>query len=99
MSCSTYLLGQVHKEHSTADLIKLSIIPELLGYGQEVKGSMLLHQGAHRIEYDPMLLTVEACRRKLAHCVIDAVRLNQKCSEDSLFDIKSLRRSVSHLKP
>ena len=95
----THLLGQVHKEDCTADLVKLSIIPELLGYGQEVEGGMLLHKGAHRLEYDPVLLTVEACRCKLAHCVINAVRLNQKGSEDCLFDIKSLRRSVSHLKP
>ena len=60
---------------------------------------MLIDQLPHCLENHPMLLTIEAIRCKLIDGIIDAVRFNQQRAEDSLFDIKSLRRLIPHLKP
>ena len=67
--------------------------------GKKIQGNMLIGQRAHRFKYHTMLLAIETARSELIHSFIYAVWLDQKRTKDSLFDIKSLRRSVSHLKP
>ena len=66
---------------------------------KDIQWHMLIDQLPHCLENHPMLLTIEAIRRKLIDGIIDAVRFNQQRTEDSLFDIKSLRRLIPHLKP
>ena len=99
MCSRTDLLREMHKEHGATDLVELSVVAELLRNRQKVQRGMLLDKGLHRLEYHPVLLGIEAARGQFAHSVVDAVRLDEKRAEDSLFDVKGLRWFIAQLKP
>ena len=99
MGSRPYLLGQLGKNDRPSDGLEIAFGLELLGYGKRVNGDMRIDKMGHCHEYHPVLLVIETVGSELFHRIIHAVGLHKKGPEDSLFDIKSLRRSVSHLKP
>ena len=99
MGSGTYLLGELSQSHSSPHSIQISDAFEFVRHGKQVKGHMLRNQSTHCLKYHTMLLAIETTYRKFIHSLIYAVRFDQKGSEDCLFNIKSLRRHISHLKP
>ena len=99
MRSRTDLLGELRQSDGTADSLKIALGFQLLGYRQKIQGDVFIVKRTHRLKYHPVSFAIEAARRELIHSFIDTIRLDQECTEDSLFHVKSLRRSVTHLKP
>ena len=93
------LLRKLNKGHCSADSFKVAIALQLLGHRKKIQGNVLIGELTHRLEYHTVLFTIETAGGEFIHRLVDAVRLYQESSEDCLFDVKSLRWSVSHLKP
>ena len=99
MGCRSDLLGKLNQSNRTSNSFEIAVGFQFLRNGKQVECHMFVGKRAHGFEDHPVLLAIETVRRKLIHGFVDTVRLYKKGAEDSLFDIKSLRRSVSHLKP
>ena len=90
---------KLHKHRCPTYSIESFLKLELLRDGNHVDGDVLVHESGHRLKNHPVLLGIEAIRSQFPHSLVHTVRFYQQRSKDSLFDIKSLRRFVSHLKP
>ena len=99
MGCGTDLLRKLHKKDRASYSLEITCILQFLRHGKKIQSCMLVYKNTHSFEYHPVLFTIEAVRSKFSHRFIHTVRFNQKSTEDCLFDIKSLRWSVTHLKP
>ena len=93
------LHGQFRQCHGTAHRLQVVLFPKLVADGQQIDGDVLVDELGHRLENHPVTGIVETRRSQLVHRLIDGGGLDQHGTQDGFFDIKSLRRFVSHLKP
>ena len=99
MGGRTDLLAQGRQAHGAADLFELAALMKFLRNAQQVEGDMFVDQRDHGLEDHLVFGIVEAGRGQFFHSLVHAARFNEQRSQDSLLEIKSLRRFVPHLKP
>ena len=99
IGCRSHLERQFHQSRSASDSIEIALCLEFLGHGNDIETDVFRNQGGHSLENHLVCLGIETGRSELPHCFIHTVGLDKQGSEDRLFDIKSLRRDISHLKP
>ena len=93
------LLGKPGQVYGTAHILERAFLLKLGADSDDVDGRVLQDKGRHRLKDHLVALIVETRRRKLLHRLIDGDGLDKHRSQDSFFNIKSLRGFIAHLKP
>ena len=96
---AAHFLRQARQGHGASHDFKIAVALELVADGDDVDGSVVQHQGAHSFENHTVLLVVEARGGELLHCKVHAGGLYEHSTKDRLFNVKSLRGFITHLKP
>ena len=99
MGSSTDLAGKLDQSDSAAHCLEISFAAQGGSHRDDVDRAMFSHKLTDRLEDHPVLGVVETTCSKFFQSHIDYGRLQQHGTKDSLFNIKSLRRSSTHLKP
>ena len=77
MGSSSDFLGQTSQSHRSADSFQVLHSLELLGYGKQVYGHMLVYKLDHSLENHAVLRLIETTRRELFHSLVHTIRLDK----------------------